>query len=222
MPFPLISSGAYGYPKDKALEIAVDTCSEFLKEQDMNISIVVYDNKSFDIGKTLYDDIRSYIDERLVREESAYERRSRFGFFSSVADESSCVCAPLSEDIEELSLEEALKQKDKGFSETLFSMIDERGLTDSECYHRANIDRKLFSKMKKPDYHPKKVTVIALAIALQLDLDETDELLMKAGYAFSDSTEFDIIIKYCIEKKIYDVHKVNEILFKFDQVLLGV
>ena len=220
--FPLISSGAYGYPKDEALEIAVDTCSEFLKEYDMDISIVVYDKKAFDIGKTLYDDIRSYIDERLVREESAYERRSRSVFFGSGVGESSCLCAPLLEDSEELSLEEVLKQKDRGFSETLFSIIDERGLTDSECYHRANIDRKLFSKMKKPGYHPKKVTVIALAIALQLDIVETEKLLMKAGYAFSDSAEFDIIIEYCIEKKIYDVHKVNEILFKFDQVLLGV
>ena len=216
--FPLISSGAYGYPKDKALEIAVDTCSEFLKEHDMDISIVVYDKKAFDIGKTLYDDIRSYIDERLVREESLYERSSRFDFIGSRAEKH---CFGFDMPIERISLEEIIKQKDKGFSETLFDMIDKKGLTDSECYHRANIDRKLFSKMKKPDYHPKKVTVIALAIALQLDLEETEELLMKAGYALSDSSEFDIIIEYCIKKNIYNVNKINEILFKFDQVLLG-
>ncbi len=237
--FPLISSGAYGYPKDEALEIAVDTCSEFLKNHDMDITIVVYDKKSFDIGNALYNDVRSYIEERLVCEEPYHESRSRFerdrAWFKSkkekIRDFSSVMEAPtfVDEDAcclgskpDDTDIEEALKNKDKGFTETLFMMIDERGLTDAECYHRANIDRKLFSKIRKPDYHPKKVTVIALAIALQLDMDGTDELLMKAGYALSDSNEFDIIIKYCVERKIYNVNRVNEILFKFDQTLLGV
>ena len=237
--FPLISSGAYGYPKDEALEIAVDTCSEFLKNHDMDITIVVYDKKSFDIGNALYNDVRSYIEERLVCEEPYYEAHSRFerdrALLKPKIESSPLLGAVMDDqplDIEDLrcvdsapdetDIEEALKNRDKSFTETLFMMIDERGLTDAECYHRANIDRKLFSKIRKPDYHPKKVTVIALAIALQLDMDGTDELLMKAGYALSDSSEFDIIIKYCIERKIYNVNRVNEILFKFYQALLGV
>ena len=236
--FPLISSGIYGYPKDQALKVAIDTISDFLLENDMTVYIVIFDRKAYQISGKLFADIAAYIDDRYVDEhtDSHSERLRRMSAFrmeepmpceSSVCDEDaieqlippvSVAAAPK----KAATLDDALEQIDESFSEMLLRKIDERGMTDAQCYKKANIDRKLFSKIRSDKlYKPSKPTAIAFAIALELPLDETKDMLMKAGFALSHSNKFDIIIEFFISMGNYNVFEINEALFAFDQSLLG-
>ena len=219
--FPLISSGIFGYPKDQALRVAVDTISEFLLENDMTVYIVIFDRKAYQISGKLFADIAEYIDDRYVDEhtDSHLDRLSRL--HSLEADE--CVCAPAAPmEAKLLTLDNALGQIDESFSEMLLRKIDEKGMTDAQCYKKANIDRKLFSKIRSDKlYKPSKPTAIAFALALELPLAETKDMLMKAGFALSHSNKFDIIVEYFIEHGNYNVFEINEALFAFDQSLIG-
>lgn len=227
--FPLISSGAYGYPKDQALRVAMDTISSFLFEHDMLVYIVVFDKTAYEIGEKLFADIQSYIDDNYVDEykSSDFERSRRMQSRQICTNfdipDGAAESMPMMEALpSSFSLDDALKQMDESFSQMLLRKIDESGMKDSECYKKANIDRKLFSKIRSDiHYKPSKTTAIAFAIALELSLFETKDLLMKAGYALSHSNKFDIIIEYFITNKNYNVFEINEALFAFDQSLLG-
>lgn len=219
--FPLISSGAYGYPKDEALRVATDTICDYLLENEMLVYIVVFDKRAFSIGKKLFCDIQQYIDDNYAEQ---FANRRRRAFESTVLSEDiSYNAMPCALSKQKASLDEMLMQIDESFSQMLLRKIDESGMTDSQCYKKANIDRKLFSKIKSNvNYKPSKTTAIAFAIALELSLDETKCFLMKAGYALSHSNKFDIIIEYFITNKNYNIFEINEALFEFDQCLLGV
>ena len=240
--FPLISSGIFGYPKDQALRVAVDTIGEFLMENDMTVYIVIFDRAAYQISGKLFADIAEYIDDHYVDEhtDSRRERLSRVDLLfkrrSAAQDEPSCDRLAMPPELSALpsgpaaalrepapgTLDDLLDELDAGFSETLLKLIDRTGKKDSEIYKKANVDRKLFSKIRNnPDYQPSKATAIAFAIALELDLEETKDFIARAGFALSRSSKFDVIIEYFIKQKNYDVFAINEALFAFDQSLLG-
>lgn len=233
--FPLISAGVYRYPKAQALQVAVDMITSFLIENDMLVYIVIFDKTSFQIGEKLFSDIASYIDDKYVE--------TNFEFIHTRTDESgqsvllgetnilpaesepvaiSAPCYPTASAPKAASLQDMVDQIDESFSQMLLRKIDEKGMTDAQCYKKANVDRKLFSKIRSDiHYRPRKTTAIAFAVALELDLDETKDMLMKAGFALSHSNKFDIIIEYFISHKNYNIFEINEALFAFDQSLLG-
>ena len=231
--FPLISSGIFGYPKDRALRVAVDTIGEFLMENDMTVYIVIFDRAAYQISGKLFADIAEYIDDHYVDEhtDSYRERLRRLKRPESKAsmicedaapDFMAAPCEPMAMSVTPGNLNDMLDELDAGFSETLLKLIDRSGKKDSEIYKKANVDRKLFSKIRSnPGYKPSKATAIAFAIALELDLEETKDLIGRAGFALSHSNKFDVIIEYFIQQKNYDVFAINEALFAFDQGLLG-
>lgn len=237
--FPLISSGVFGYPKDQALKVAVETISAFLFERDtdMLIYLLIFSKEAMQTGSKLFAGIQQYIDDNYVdsrvddRRESIRAQRAAEAW----DDEASCfmpapcIARPLcassaeKEDGYEFDcLENALQQIDESFSEMVLRKIKEKGMKNADCYKKANLDKKHFSKISNDiHYKPKKQTAVALAIALELDLAETRELLMKAGLALSRSDKFDIIVEYFISHGMYDIFEINEVLFFHDQPLLG-
>ena len=218
--FPLISSGSYGFPKPIALQIAVREISAFLLENEMQVYLVVFGKQSFELSEKLFKSVSSYIDENYVSDKMSLEygksKVRRFDYEKMLLSESSYEITSKIPNLDGM-----LNNLDKGFSETLLDLIDRTGKKDSEIYKRANVDRKLFSKIRNNvNYKPSKATALAFAIALELDLDETRDLLSRAGYALSQSSKFDVIVKYFIENKKYDIFEINSALFRFDQPLL--
>lgn len=232
--FPLISAGNYGFPRDKALQTALAAFSDFLMKHEMRIYLVVFDGDSFRLSEKLFHNVSSYIDEHYVQEkklreygcafpQQRFDNRWQIREPEELPKESRTEsgweeCCPLPSS----SLEALLEKTDAGFSETLLKLIDQRGKKDPEIYRKANLSRQHFSKIRNnPDYKPTKSTAIALALALELDLEQTKDLIGRAGYALTNSSKFDLIIRYFIEKKQYDVMEINMTLYEFDQNLLG-
>ena len=242
--FPLLATGNNGFPKALALEIAIGVFSKFLLENDMHIYLVVFGREAFTLSEKLFHSVKSYIDEKYVETKTVDEYDILCENGSDDYETDICFMpAPRRDLPEELfpcasvsfgmsaqkalpksmdSLEDMLKNLDAGFSETLLKLIDKTGKKDSEIYKKANVDRKLFSKIRNnPNYKPSKSTALAFAIALELNLEETKEFIAKAGYALSHSSQFDIIIEFFIANNDYDMFRINETLFAFDQNLLG-
>lgn len=249
--FPLIATGVYGFPKDEALQIALAEINKFLLSHDMKVILVVFDRKAFELSGKLVGDIEEYIDEHSADEIRSAEYGGRYGnarrerlerleyLHSSVmldaseeeppeADEpeDQVICAesaaPSFPDVSGMSLDEVLDSSEDTFQQRLFKLIDESGMDDVAVYKKANIDRKVFSRIRcKEDYKPKKKTAVAFAIALELDMPTMLDLLSRAEIAFSPSNKFDLIITYFITNKVYDIYEINAALFKYGQPILG-
>ena len=215
--FPMISAGIYGYPKEEAFAVAEETIRAFLEEHpDMTVYLTIFGRGSFVIASKKYADIQSFIDDRYVQVQEKHDpRRMMQGMAAST-------CMNAEEGAVPAELSRALEEIDESFTQMLLRKIDERGMTDVQCYKKANIDRKLFSKIRSDvHYHPRKTTALALAVALELSMAETEELLRKAGYVLSHSSKADIILEYYIRRGEYDIFAINEALFAFDQPLIG-
>ena len=238
--FPLISAGAYGYPKAQAMAVAVEEISRFLFEHDLMVYLVVFGHTEFLTGKKLFRDVQEYIDDVYaashIRKNVEYSRRRLWREDEDAALELDLALgkatrpkeppadavtfaaqAPAAPDWDEI-----LKKTDESFSQTLLRLIDEKGITDAQCYKKANVDRKLFSKIRSnPAYKPSKHTVFAFAIALELSLSEARMLLNRAGFSLSHSSRFDIVMEYFLLNRIYNIYEINEVLFQLDLPLLG-
>lgn len=235
---PLISSGLHGFPKDQVLKIAIAAISDFLLEHELQVTLAVFDRSAYQFSEKLFRDVTAYIDDHYVAEHAdrfvLHEKRMPGPSVSRprrMGAEPVCGTEPIRRQVQDAlaqaarpDLESLLQAvKAKSFALTLFRFIDERGMTDVECYKRAYVDKKTFSKIKcNENYRPGKPTVLAFAVALKLSLAETRELLAAAGLALSPGSKFDVIVEYFIKRKIYNIHEINETLFEFDQCLLGV
>ena len=238
--FPLISSGIYGYPKACALRVATNAIRDYISEHDIEVSLVVFDKSAFEISKEILGAVESFIDEFYI-DEHAIERRQLLDVERSIEFAMPRSAAIMSAQtrkempktkkwreseetlfIAEAKLEDLVKNLDEPFSTTLLRLIDASGKKDSDVYRRANIDRRLFSKIRSnAAYTPSKPTVLAFAIALELGLEQTEDLLGRAGFALSRSRKFDVIVEYFIQSRKFDIFQINEVLFSYDQPLLG-
>ena len=233
--FPLISTGVYGFPKDKALQIALSVIQPFVMEHSMKVIMVVFDKKSFELSGALIDNIREYVDanyvenktkaeygsgydnrrylndpDELLRQEKEIRERRNVSFGEIVnPDISKSYVSP------EKCINDLLASSDKTFQEKLFEIIDERGLTGPQVYHNY-VSKQVYSKIQADkDYHPNKFTAIALCLSLHLDIDQTQDLIGRAGWTLSPSSKADLVVKGCILNKEYNLVKINLILFDF-------
>lgn len=243
---PLLASGNYGFPKGIALRIALSEIESFMAEHDMDIYLVVFDEKSFSLSSEFYGDIDEYINDNYVEEKAKEEYIREFvimddaapeavlrsesvssaKLFGNLASAKSSEIKPYEAPSEKLSkqksLDDVVKNLDKTFMELVFSFADEKGFTDVEVQRRANLDRKAFSKLKcGTTKNPSKSTALAFAIALKLNLDETRDLLSRAGFALSPCSKQDLIVQYFIEREVYDIYEINAALFEHGEQLLG-
>ena len=228
--FPLISSGIYGYPKAEALQVATDAIRDFIDENDINVSLVVFDKAAVEVSTELLGEVDSYIDEHYVEEHSASGRRlldvEEDALSGKKIESQSMPKQLMADEASEIfwaesvgaSLDDLVGNLDEPFSTTLLRLIDTTGRKDADVYRKANIDRRLFSKIRNNEnYTPSKPTVIAFAIALELSLDQTEDLLERAGFALSNSRKFDVIVEYFIANRKFDIFQINEVLFSYDQ-----
>lgn len=221
--FPLISSGIYGFPKSEALQVATAAIEAFLSEHEMDVSLAVFDNEALLLSEALVGEVTSYIDENYAEAHTDKRRTSRQLNNLPHLEVRSYLTRPEILSTPDTGLEDLIGKLDEPFSVTLLRLIDAKGFTDVEVYKRANLDRKLFSKIRTNHaYMPGIRTALALCIALELNLEETADLLERAGLTLSHARKFDVIVEYFILKQKYDVFEINEMLFKFDQPLLGV
>jgi len=241
--FPLMSAGNHGFPKTVALQTAVAAISAFLMEHEMTVYLAVFSREAVAVSEKLFHSVESYIDEHYIAQKKyeeygfgdkcmvrgqqieetlRYQRRMRNMEEQEYSLSVDAAPAPMAADFSMEDLQDLLERTDEGFSATLLHLIDRSGKKDTEVYKRANIDRKLFSKIRSnPNYQPSKPTALAFAMALELSLEETEMLLSRAGLALSHANKQDIVVEFFIKSKNYDIFELNNVLFALDLPTLG-
>ena len=226
--FPLIATGVYGFPKDEALNIALSEIGKFLLTHEMHVILVVLGREAFALSEKLVGSIDAFLDEHQVTalehaeyaDGSILEAYRRRRAVQQLPDSSAAFHSMQNSD--EKPLDQILRESGDTFQQRLFRLIDASGMDDVTVYKKANIDRKLFSRIRcKPDYKPTKKTAVAFAVALRLTMPEMIELLRCAGIALSPSDQFDLITSYCVQNGIYDIYEINAVLFQYGQPILG-
>ena len=223
--FPLISTGNFGYPKEEGMRIAVDEINAFLLGHDMLVYLVVFDAFSTKLGKNLYPDLEAYIDQHYVAQKSLEEYASARCLSMPIQCERAMPCecdeAFSCDEMDEDEYEEFLEEKENAiqermkhlsdnFQEYLFYLIKLKKLDNVDVYSKAFMDKRQFSKIKNnPNYHPDKATALRLCIGARLNIDQTKDLLARAGYALSPCDKRDVIFSYFIEKGIYDFAEID-------------
>ena len=216
--FPLISAGIYNYPREQALAVALDEIQRYLMRQEMDVTMVLYGHSTAELGYRLQKDLKSYIDDHYVEEH--YYRRQQADFENRIMAAPEMVSVDFSRGLYQLADE---IPEEETFSEALLKLIDAKGISDVTAYKKSNIDRKLFSKIRSnKKYSPTKRTVLAFTVGLGLSVEEADDLMARAGYAFSPCHKRDLIVLWFLENQNYDINQVNAALFDYDQELLGV
>ena len=228
--FPLISSGTYGYPKDKVLKTAISAISDFMFDNEMMVYLVVFDKYAFALSGKLFGEIQSFIDDNYAADHSHIHERFRQAddidegrrVVTSIPEQMPCAQASYKHVYEETApdIDDYIKL-DEGFAVKLLKLIDLKGMSDVQCYKKANVSKQTWYKINnEKHYKPNKKTVISFAVALELSLEETQNLLESVGFVLSNSSLFDVIIMYCLKNGIYDVFEIDSILFKYDQETL--
>ena len=234
--FPLLSSGNFRYPYEQALAVALDEINRYLFQNDMRVTLVMFDQTATALGFKLRSDLISYIDDHYVEEHLNLNRpREPYGPWAGpiAKQEKPPRHKPRIHYEDDLHNMDQMAPsmaydaglvfpKEKTFSEALLNLIDAKSMTDVETYRRSNIDRRLFSKIRSNvDYSPRKSTVLAFTIGLKLSVQEAQDLLARAGFAFSPCDRRDLIVRYFLERGEHDIARVNGALYDFDQELLG-
>ena len=232
--FPLLASGNHGFPKGKALQVAISAFSEFLLENEMQIYLVVFSKESVQLSEKLVHHVSSYIDEHYVEdyEKETYRgadprsRREQYSIRRKIESCAATKAMPPAAACKEIGyagdLDTFLKKKDAGFIETLLDLIKKSGKKNASIYKKANVSKQNFSKLiNNPNATITKTIAVAFALALELDLDQTKDLIGRAGYTLTNSSIFDLIIQFHIEQKMYNIIAINVVLYEFDQALLG-
>lgn len=229
--FPLLATGTYGFPKDIGLDVAVSTFTEFLEEYEMEITLVVFGNDAVNVSGKLVDEVKSFIDDKYVKEalETEYKEDRKIFCYSLSSERLHLLLKEETYDVldnactkdtfsakQPGSLEAALKNIYKeSFEKHLQQLINKKGLRNSEVYAAANISKQYFSKLLKGQVKPSKDKMLALAVGLRLNMDETADFLRIGGYALSPISQTDTVVEYFIRKQEYNVLKINIVLFDY-------
>ena len=229
--FPLLGTGTYGFPKDIGLDVAVSAFTEFLEEYEMEITLVVFGNDAVNVSGKLVDEVRSFVDDKYVKEalETEYKEDRKIFCYSLSSERLHLLLKEETYDVldnactkdtfsakQPGSLEAALKNIYKeSFEKHLQQLINKKGLRNSEVYAAANISKQYFSKLLKGQVKPSKDKMLALAVGLRLNMDEVVDFLRIAGYALSPISQTDTVVEYFIRKQEYNVLKINIVLFDY-------